>query len=371
MQKIFQYSASIFLFVLIFASCKKEGEQFTVTDGSFSKQLTASTDNLVLTQSSDNDTVVTLAWDAATFGSNPVVTYTIELTQESDTASWANKKTYLVSAGAYSYGFNGKDLNTLLNGMGLTPGTAANIAFRIRADVNQYNGAASTISAVYSNAVIVSATTYGLSFYIPGDYQGWNPGGAPLLNLLYQTPGIYEAYEYMPGEGLRYYKFTNAPDWNHINYGDGGSNTNGNEVSGVFSQDGAAGGLYASDGGYIRVTANTNDNTWTATKMTWGIIGDATPGGWGGDTEMSYDETNQVWTVTADMIHNGSFKFRANNDWKIDFGIDANGNLKYSDNPLLPYDASVGNITVPEDGNYTITLDLHNSGNYSYSLHKN
>ncbi|MEP6465184.1 MAG: SusE domain-containing protein [Parafilimonas sp.] len=371
MKKIFQYSTPVFLFVLMFASCKKEGIQYKITDGNFPQQLSASSSDVALAQSTDADTVITFAWSAATFGSKPVVSYTLQLTPTSDTADWSTAKTYLVGNATYSYGFNGKDLNTLLNGMGLTPGTAVPIAVRIKADVNQYNGSASTIQSVYSNTVVVNFTTYGLSLYIPGAYQNWDPSSAPLLNLLYQTPGIYEAYEYMPGSGLQYYKFTNAPDWNHINYGDGGSNTNDGVVSGVFSEDGAAGGLYSSDGGYIRVTANMNDNTWTATPMTWGIIGDATPNGWNGDTDMSYDSNSQTWTVTADMIHNGSFKFRANHAWSIDFGVDADGNLKYADNPLLPYDASVGNITVPEDGKYTITLDLHVSGNYTYSLHKN
>ncbi len=371
MNKIFKYSAFIFLCVVMFASCKKDGEQFTITDGKISQQLSASTNTIVLSQSTDNDTVVSFKWQAANFGSHPAVTYTLQLTQPSDTTAWSNAKTFLAGSNVYTYNFNGKNLNTLLNGIGLTPGTASAVAIRIKADVNQYNGAASTIKAVYTNTIILTVTPYGLSLYIPGAYQGWSPPTAPLLNLLYQKPGIYEAYEYMPGTGPQYYKFTTQPDWNHINYGDGGSSTNGNVVSGTFSQDGAAGGLYSSDGGYIRITANMNDNTWTATKMTWAIIGDATLGGWSNDTEMSYDEANQVWTVTANMIHNGAFKFRANNAWQIDFGIDANGNLKYSDNPLLPYDASVQALTVPADGNYTITLDLHISGNYTYSLHKN
>jgi starch-binding outer membrane protein SusE/F len=371
MKKIFQYSASVFLFVLMLASCKKEGVQYTVTDGNFAQPLSASTDNITLSQSTENDTAITYTWDAASFGSNPVISYTLQLTTTGDTSSWSNAKTYLAGNSVYSYGFSGKDLNTLLNGLGFTPGTPAVFAVRIKADVNQYNGAVSTVQSVYTNTVVTTATPYGLSLYIPGAYQGWDPSAAPLLNLLYQTPGIYEAYEYMPGSGLQYFKFTNTPDWNHINYGDGGSNTNNGTASGVFSTDGAAAGLYAPDGGYVRVTANMNDNTWTATPMTWGIIGDATPNGWNGDTDMSYDPDSQTWTVTANMLHNGSFKFRANHAWSIDFGIDANGNLKYSDNPLLPYDPNVQNITVPEDGNYTITLDLHNSGNYTYSLHKN
>ena len=54
---------------------------------------------------------------------------------------------------------------------------------------------------------------------------------------------------------------------------------------------------------------------------------------------MTYDEANQVWKVTADMLAGGSFKFRANNEWMIDFGVDANGNLVYADNPFFGYTA--------------------------------
>jgi len=71
------------------------------------------------------------------------------------------------------------------------------------------------------------------------------------------------------------------------------------------------------------------------------------------------------------MVTAGSFKFRANNAWKIDFGIDATGKLGYVDNPLFPYNGKLSNLTVPSDGNYTITLDLHVPGQYSYKLKKN
>jgi hypothetical protein len=119
------------------------------------------------------------------------------------------------------------------------------------------------------------------------------------------------------------------------------------------------------------VVANTNALTWTATLVTWGIIGDATPGGWTSDTEMSFDPVKQVWTVTANMVSTGSYKFRANNAWNIDFGIDANNQLAYADNPAYPYNGSLNNLTVPTSGNYTITLNLNDPNNYTYSLHRN
>jgi hypothetical protein len=31
----------------------------------------------------------------------------------------------------------------------------------------------------------------------------------------------------------------------------------------------------------------------------------------------------------------------------------------------------VANITVPTNGNYTLTLDIHDPNNYNYTIHKN
>ena len=94
------------------------------------------------------------------------------------------------------------------------------------------------------------------------------------------------------------------------------------------------------------MTANFNNNTWTATKTTWGIIGDATPGGWNSDTPMTYDAVNQVWKVTCNMVSTGSYKFRANNAWAIDFGMDpSNNKLVYADNPFFGYTPGLWNFS--------------------------
>jgi len=78
----------------------------------------------------------------------------------------------------------------------------------------------------------------------------------------------------------------------------------------------------------------------------WGIIGDATPGGWDTDTNMTWDATNKVFTVTADLLGGKQFKFRANDGWTVNLG----GSLSE-----LVQDGS--NIDIAEDGNYTITLN--------------
>ena len=137
-----------------------------------------------------------------------------------------------------------------------------------------------------------------------------------------------------------------------------------------MTTDGNAGGLSVANGGYYELSANLNTMSWTATATTWGIIGDATPGGWSTDTQLSYDATNQVWTATVVMKQAGSYKFRANDAWVIDFGIDNSGNLQYADNPLFPYNPNLNNLSVPADGTYIITLDLHVSQHYTYSAVK-
>lgn len=367
MNKINNCLVCFVVFALLLASCKKEDDGFFIKEGSFSSGLTASSDNITLAAAQENATAVAFSWGKANFGEKPVIRYTLQLDVPSDTSGangWANAKNYTVDNGLSAYSFIVKDLNNILNTMGLPAGAASSIVFRVKADVPQNTGAVSSIAPAYSNTVPVSITSYATSLHIPGEYQGWNPGTAPLLNPVAGRPGMYEGYVYMPGTGIKYFKYTNAPDWDHINYGDGGN--------GSFSTDGNAGGLNVPDGGYYELTADLNTNKWTATKTTWSIIGDATPGGWDNDTQMAYDEANQVWTITCNMTNAGSFKFRANNQWVIDFGLDNNtGRIEYADNPFFGYRDGLWNLSVPEAGNYTITLDLHISQHYTYTLHKN
>ncbi len=350
------------------ASCKKEAEQYFIGTGSFgANTLTASSNNITLTQANENSTAVNFTFGKANFGEKLVVKYTLQLDLPADTSgsnAWAKAKEYTLANGIFRYSFITKSLNDVLTGMGLPAGTSGDIVLRVKAEVPQYNGAVSSIAPVYSNTIAVKITSYTTSLYIPGAYQGWNPGIAPPLNPVRGLPGKFEAYINITGSGTQYFKYTNARDWNNINYGDGGN--------GTFSTDGNAGGLNVPDGGYYEVTADLNTNRWTATKTTWGVIGDASPGGWSNDTQMSYDATRQVWEVTCDMVSNGSFKFRANNGWAINFGLNTTtGKIEYADNPFLPYNPNLSNLSVPVSGNYTITLDLHESQNYTFNLQKN
>ena len=85
--------------------------------------------------------------------------------------------------------------------------------------------------------------------------------------------------------------------------------------------------------------------TWKATPTAWGIIGDATPNGWDADQDMTWNEEKHCWSATVTLT-DGTFKFRANDGWDINFG----GN---PDN----LSAGGGNIPVTA-GTYDIDLYL-------------
>ncbi|NVO21216.1 MAG: SusF/SusE family outer membrane protein [Bacteroidetes bacterium] len=86
--------------------------------------------------------------------------------------------------------------------------------------------------------------------------------------------------------------------------------------------------------------------TYTYTADRWGIIGDATAGGWSDDQNMTWDATNQVLTATIPLTV-GAIKFRANDDWAVNYG-----------GPLTALTQGGDNIPIAEAGTYVITLDL-------------
>ncbi len=93
----------------------------------------------------------------------------------------------------------------------------------------------------------------------------------------------------------------------------------------------------------------------------WAIIGTATPNNWNSDQAMIYDEASKTWKITLNLKA-GEFKFRANSNWNINLGdTKGDGVLKRNGN----------NLKVDANGNYTVSLMLNVTGNYTYRLIKN
>lgn len=355
----------LFMTIWLFA-CYEDAEITKLARVEFPQTFSSSVNNIMLTAENDSAQVVSFSWDAVSYGVEAPITYSLQFASVGDTVgatAWSNAQEILVGYDILSKGLMGYDLNRVaINGLGMEAGVNTRLAVRAKAYLNR---------PAFSNTITLDVTPYVSaiiipdfpSLWVPGDYQGWDPATAPTIASV-DDDGLYAGYVYFPEGGTLQYKYTAQPAWEPMAYGDGGA---GQLIEANYS----GANFTVPSPGYYELSANLTTMRWTATKTNWGIIGDATPGGWTTDTPMTYNVIDQVWTVTLNMTTAGSFKFRANNSWAINFGIDSEGNIRYADNPLYPYNPNLSNLTVPSDGNYTITLDLHVAGNYTFTLKKN
>ncbi len=132
-------------------------------------------------------------------------------------------------------------------------------------------------------------------------------------------------------------KFRGTSDWS-VNYGstaaDGKTlNADGTNIPIALAAD------------YAITLDLSNPNAYTYSTNHWGVIGGATAGGWDSDQNMTWDAANKLFTATLALTA-GEYKFRANDDWPVNFG----GTLDD-----LVQDG--GNLSVAAAGNYKITLD--------------
>lgn len=310
----------------------------------------SSTSPLTLLIGNAANSALVLNWNATQYGSFSF-TYAVQI----DTAggSFTNPQVFNVGS-VFTRDISVGDLNTAALSAGVAAGATNNLQFRIVA----FQGT-NTVPSVISNVISLNVTTYlpFLYLWVPGDYQGWSPGTAPQLGATVPDLLNFEGYMYVANPGIGF-KINNAPDWNHISYGDAGSNklsTSGGNI------------VWPSGTGYYYVKANPTALTWSATKTTWAIIGDATPGGWGSDTQMTYDAVNNVWVINSVALTANNIKFRANGTWNDPNFPGGNSNLGGTLN-ALSYNGS--NIPVSAAGNYKIVLDLSHPLKYTATLTK-
>ncbi|WP_461451744.1 SusE domain-containing protein [Mucilaginibacter sp.] len=348
-------------------ACHKEAALTTLATVSFNAPLTATTNSVAITTADTSSNVITFNWPAVVYPYKAHVTYTLQVDLPTDTTGstgWANATSVTIGNDILTKAYKGTDFNNLALTVGIGANDTGKLVFRVQAyqDRNVYSKPVTVTVSTYKKIVVPPAFSENWPvLYVPGAYQGNAPASAGTLAA--EVSGIYEGYIYVSNASTNTFAFTNSPDLSHIIYGAGTS-------AGTLSASGKANSLSVPATGYYELVANTNNLTWTATPITWSIIGDATPGGWSNDTEMAYNANTNTWTVTAVMVSSGSFKFRANNAWSIDFGIDANGHIQYADNPAYPYNGTLNNLTVAANGTYKITLDLSNPNYYNYTAVK-
>ena len=168
--------------------------------------------------------------------------------------------------------------------------------------------------------------------YMKGDANGWNG-----YDYLAGDDGVhFTGFMYLNQNG---FKFTTAPDWSGTGYGEN------------FSTAPDAGNIVMTeDPGYYKVDVDLSAKTYTLTPITTiGIIGAAVPvTGWNSDQDLTYNVEERCWEIKDIELNAGECKFRANDDWAMQWGYDGE-KFVYSNNaPAVQF--------IPEAGTYDIKL---------------
>ena len=165
--------------------------------------------------------------------------------------------------------------------------------------------------------------------WTPGNANGWAFGDNN-MKIANQNNGCFAGYVYVDTE----FKLSADTNWSQ-NWGlNAGLLTPGGDNIGVDPN-----GLYY-------VTANFNDMTLGLVEITSvSLIGAFN--GWGADAALTPNENYSIWSGDVDFTEAGEWKFRMNNGWDINLGGSEADLTQGGDN-----------LSVPEAGVYTVTLDL-------------
>ena len=138
--------------------------------------------------------------------------------------------------------------------------------------------------------------------YMAGDANGWNHS-----DVLNSDDGVhFTGYMYLNQNG---FKFSTQPNWKGTSYG------------ADFDTAPDAGNIVITEeAGFYQVDVDLSAKTYTLTPFTIGIIGNATPKGWDGDTNMTYNPEERCWELKDVTLKDGEMKFRHTNDWNLSWG---------------------------------------------------
>jgi hypothetical protein len=161
--------------------------------------------------------------------------------------------------------------------------------------------------------------------YMAGDANGWDHS-----DVLNSNDGVhFTGYMYLNQNG---FKFSTQPNWKGTSYG------------ADFDTAPDAGNIVITEeAGFYQVDVDLSAKTYTLTPFTIGIIGNATPKGWDGDTNMKYNPEERCWELKDVTLSDGEMKFRHTNDWSLSWGGELD-NLTTQNGPNIVVAAGTYNI---------------------------
>ncbi len=266
--------------------------------------------DLTLSVVNNKQTGAVFTWNTAFNGYSGVKTYQFQYAATGTNFAFPTS----VSVTSFSQSYTPLALNLMALGLGTTPGSPGYVDFRVKAS-NELG------TILYSNIVSDTITTYkpynSIGIIGDGTPGGWNtdvdlyrpdPVGSPLS---------WTVTLYLKGGLSAKFRADDAwtTNWGASTWPTGTATQNGSNISVTTS-------------GYYQVNFNSATGVYSFTLLTTpvynqiSVIGDATPGGWSNDTQLTQSLTNnQVWTGTVSLTAGGALKFRANSAWTTSWGL--------------------------------------------------
>lgn len=370
MKNLFKILALVFTGLIVF-SCEKDEDQAVINETSAGK-ISADKSAIVLNELNANDAVISFTWTKPTFNIAVVPNQKVEFGMKGD--GFKKSATIDFSNDMTSGSATHAALNAAMFAIGAVPDVVNDIEVRLKTSVGS--------AAFYSNVIALKVTPYTPNpdlvypkINVPGAYAGaagyanWTPSNSPNL-FSPEKNDKYRGFIFIKdasGDNGKY-KFAINQDWPG-NKGDDGTNSGKLKVDGSDIVPAAAGTYY--------IKVDWAANTYSATLANFGVIGDATPTGWGSDTDFVYNPATKTYVINSIALSNtGVFKFRANDDWAIKFQPKDAEQTLVSGTGVQTYLSSEGTVTgdpgykVSQAGNYKIELDLHNSAYYKLTITK-
>ncbi len=334
--------ALISLFAL--TSCTLEREK-TIVDGSLTvaAEFTSyPSATITLDKSQKDATQVVFGWNKAQYSYPAAVTYSLEAyTQEASVV--------LASTNSTSIALQTESLNALLvNNLGATPEVALACNVRLLCSLGATN-AYDTVSLPVPFTVIPFSND-ATPLYVVGAYNGWSHDN-DIAIWSEASNGIYKGYiplfpDGVAADELTPFVLTPERNWTYKYASVGGDFAQLADNTGDDIQL-PAGYLYE-----VEVDLNTLVGTVVSNSITRiGLVGDATPNGWEiPDTELVWTPADRAYVATGVAMVAGGFKFRANDDWAINWGAGSEAGTLSLGGDNITFDLT--------PGTYTVKLDL-------------
>jgi len=368
MKKILSKLIFLTSFILVMGACDEKEMIVPDENAVFSFEL--SENELVLSEANADTEAVTVIWSEPDFGFNAAISYKIHFDfLGGDFAS----SEYIPAGDDLSKVVLVNEINAALIDLGITPFELTDIDVRVEAEL-------SDSSSIMSNSQTMSISAYPSeypSLYLVGDATaaGWDPdnNNYPMFKDPDQNGlNVYTGYFNAGSVKLVETKGQWQPQWGKgasdgVLAGNPGTQADDPDVIAIPSA-----GYYTLQVDLINLTYSVEafDESVAPDYLTIGVLGQATPTGWGSDTDMTQSSfDSHIWYMNLNMNQSEGgdcdcgFKFRADDDWAVNWGGNQNP-------PTLNHGICVlggKNIGVPETAEYLMFFnDI--DGRYFYII---